>query len=102
MKRFNLNKTVTIINQDKVVNWLNMRGKTEIAEKVDNISYMIGRKGERYPEFVLAQSVKEIVNPKLFMEIECDIIQFMYEPKDLYYVGILSSDVKLSKKSLAK
>ena len=74
MKRFNLNKTVTIINQDKVVNWLNMRGKTEIAEKVDNISYMIGRKGERYPEFVLAQSVKEIVNPKLFMEIECDII----------------------------
>lgn len=102
MKRFNLNKTVTIINQDKVVNWLNMRGKTEIAEKVDNISYMIGRKGERYPEFVLAQSVKEIVNPKLFMEIECDIIQFMYEPKDLYYVGILSSDVKLNKKSLAK
>ena len=102
MKRFNLNKTVTIINQDKVVNWLNMRGKTEIAEKVDNISYMIGRKGERYPEFVLAQSVKEIVDPKLFMEIECDIIQFMYEPKDLYYVGILSSDVKLSKKSLAK
>jgi len=102
MKRFNLNKTVTIINQDKVVNWLNMRGKTEIAEKVDNISYMIGRKGERYPEFVLAQSVKEIVEPKLFMEIECDIIQFMYEPKDLYYVGILSSDVKLSKKSLAK
>lgn len=102
MKRFNLNKTVTIINQDKVVNWLNMRGKTEIAEKVDNISYMIGRKGERYPEFVLAQSVKEIVNPKLFMEIECDILQFMYEPKDLYYVGILSSDVKLNKKSLAK
>lgn len=102
MKKFNLNKTVTIINQDKVVNWLNMRGKTEIAEKVDNISYMIGRKGERYPEFVLAQSVKEIVNPKLFMEIECDILQFMYEPKDLYYVGILSSDVKLSKKSLAK
>lgn len=102
MKRFKLNQTVNIINQDKVVNWLNMRGKTEIAEKVNNISYMIGRKGERYPEFVLAQSVKEIVDPKLFMEIECDIIQFMYEPKDLYYVGILSSDVKLSKKSLVK
>lgn len=102
MKRFKLNQTVNIINQDKVVNWLNMRGKTEIAEKVNNISYMIGRKGERYPEFVLAQSVKEIVDPKLFMEIECDIIQFMYKPKDLYYVGILSSDVKLSKKSLVK
>lgn len=102
MKRFKLNQTVNIINQDKVDNWLNMRGKTEIAEKVNNISYMIGRKGERYPEFVLAQSVKEIVDPKLFMEIECDIIQFMYEPKDLYYVGILSSDVKLSKKSLVK
>ena len=101
MKIFKAKQIVTLFNQDKVVSWLNMRGKTELAQKIENLSYNIGRKGERYPEFILTKSVKEKMDSKLFMELECDVIQYMYEPKDLYYVGILDCDVQVSKKSLA-
>jgi hypothetical protein len=98
MKKFNYTQLVTIINQEKVVNWLNLRGKSELANKVDDISYMIGHKGERFPEYVLIQTIREIVGDKLTNEIECDIIQMMGEPKDLYFIGILSHDVKIEKK----
>jgi len=101
MRKLNLNNTVTIINQEKVVNWLDARNRAELGDKVDAISHMIGRKGERFPEFVLSQSVKELVGQKLFQEIECDVIQFMFPTQELYYIGILPSDVKLVKKEKA-
>lgn len=96
-----IEKIVTLFNQDKVVNWLNMRGRTEIAQKIENLSYNVGVKGERYPEMILTTSVKEKMDKKLFMELECDVIQFMIDTKKLYYVGILDCDVEVSKKSLA-
>ena len=96
-----IEKIVTLFDQDKVVNWLNMRGKTEIAQKIENLSYNVGVKGERYPEMILTTSVKEKMDKKLFMELECDVTQFMIDAKKLYYVGILDCDVEVSKKSLA-
>ena len=45
--------------------------------------------------------VIEKMDKKLFMELECDVTQFMIDAKKLYYVGILDCDVEVSKKSLA-
>ena len=91
-------KTVTIINQEAVVDYLlGRRCKPLAAKLVEDLRYNIGIKGERFPEYVLAESVSNLIERKLFQEIECEVPQLMLAPEELYYIGVLPHNVTLNK-----
>ena len=88
---------VTLFKQDEVVDYLLRRCKPLAAELIENLSYNVGLKGQRFPDFILAQSVSNLVAPKLMRELECEVTQVIHETQSLYYVGVLPHNVKLNK-----
>lgn len=86
---------VTIINRDEVVEFLmHKRCKTTAAQLVEDISYSIGIKGDRFPDYILMQSLQQLLMPELIRDIQSNVVQRMIRTEDIYYMGVLSHDVE--------
>ena len=89
-----MSKMVSIINREKAVEFLiHKRCKPMAGELVENIRYSIGIKGKRFPDYVLMQTVRQLLMPELVRELECEVVQCLVSVEDIYYVGVLSHDV---------
>ena len=85
---------VSIINREKAVEFLiHKRCKQTAGQLVEDISYSIGFKGERFPDYVLMQTVKQLLVPELVRELECEVVQHLVPVEDIYYIGVLPHDV---------
>jgi hypothetical protein len=88
-------KMVSIINREQVVEFLqHKRCKTMAAQLVEDISYSIGFKGERFPDYILTQTLKQLLATELVREIECEVVQNLVPTEDIYYIGVLPHDVE--------
>ena len=88
---------VTIINREQVVEYLNhKRCKAMAAQLVEDIRYSIGFKGERFPDYILTQTLSQILDSQLLREVECEVVQHMVETDKIYYVGGLPHNVEPS------
>jgi hypothetical protein len=89
-----MNKMVKIVNREKAVEFLiHQRCKSTAAQLIEDISYSIGFKGERFPDYVLMQTVRQLLIPELVRELQCNVKQHLVSVEDIYYIGVLPHDV---------
>lgn len=79
---------VNIINQEQVVNYLNSVCKSTAAQIIDDIHYQIGFKGERFPEYILVETMWKYLTPELAKQVECNVSQLIVSKDELYCIGV--------------
>jgi len=88
-----MKNTVTIINQQAAIDYFQSRCKPLAAQLIEDCSYSIGFKGERFPEYVLMDTIHRLIAQPLVREMECEVVQHMIDVDQLYFVGVLPHDV---------
>jgi hypothetical protein len=80
-------KLAAIIRQPQVVEFLTENGFVNEAETVDSVLYNIGFKGERFPEYILVETLHKLLAAELVREIRANVTQCLAYESDLYRIG---------------
>gem|GEM_PF-6426130 len=90
----NNNSMTRIMDRDSVLYWLskNVSYQAAIATE-DKITYSIGIKkehgGQRFDDYVLVDTLEEILSSQVLRELECHVTTHMIEKEHLYYTGAM-------------
>jgi len=79
-----------IMNADAVIELLDgiETPEAEAAKQsVESINFVIGFKGERFPDYVSVKSLKRVIDPAMMLYIESMIITQVVSNEALYYIG---------------
>ena len=79
-----------IMHADAVTEALDGIGTPEAEaakEAVGSITFLIGRKGERFPEYLSVRSIAKAIDPFLMRYIQSMVTTAIVENKALYYIG---------------
>ena len=56
-------------------------------EAVESITFMIGIKGDRFPEYLSVRSIAKAIDPFLMRYVESMVTTALVDNKALYYIG---------------
>ena len=59
----------------------------EAKEAVDSIGFLIGKKGERYPDYLSTRSIAKVIDPYLMRYVESMVTTACIKNEELYYIG---------------
>lgn len=76
-----------IMHADAVTEALDGIGAFEAMEAVDSIGFLIGKKGERFPEYLSTRSIAKAIDPYLMRYVETMVTTACVKNEELYYIG---------------
>jgi hypothetical protein len=79
-----------IMGVDAVTELLDGIGNPEAEaakEAVESITFMIGIKGQRFPDYVAVKSLKRVIDESMMRYIESMVTTQLVPNKALYYIG---------------
>ena len=76
-----------IMHTDAVTEALDGIGAFEAMEAVDSIGFLIGKKGERFPEYLSVRSIAKAIDPFLMRYVESMVTSACVPNEELYYIG---------------
>ena len=76
-----------IMHADAVTEALDGIGAFEAMEAVDSIGFLIGKKGERFPEYLSVRSIAKAIDPFLMRYVESMVTSACVPNEELYYIG---------------
>jgi len=79
-------EVVLVIEQIKVVEFLHSRCKSTAADVIGNISRNVAIKGEKKPKYIYVDSVKALLMPSLFHEVESTINSIQLPKDDVFEI----------------
>lgn len=56
-------------------------------EAVESITFLIGRKGDRFPEYLSVRSIAKAIDPFLMRYVESMVTSACVPNEELYYIG---------------
>lgn len=59
----------------------------EAMEAVESITFLIGFKGERFPEYLSVRSIAKAIDPYLMRYVESMVTTACVPNEELYYIG---------------
>ena len=80
----------TIMGADAVTELLDGIGTPEAKsakDAVESISFMIGIRGERFPEYLSTRSIARVVDTAMMRYIESMVTSKVVPNSELYYIG---------------
>lgn len=67
--------------------WIGTEVALEAIEAVESITFLIGKRGERFPEYLSTRSIAKAIDPYLMHYVESVVTSACVPNEELYYIG---------------